>query len=1603
MTDSTASQLDSSFLTVLTHAYEQSGEEIGDPATIAGAHLELGRDRMPGTAAVHVRPPGDDPLGSTAQIVTDDMPLLVEAVLALFARLGVSVDAVVHPEFSVLRDDAGRLLGLSLANRTPGDEADTALRVAESWMHVQFAVGADGPTAEAIEDGLRHALGDVRQVVSDTGPMLALQRELASALDALAAAPPPRHTATVLAETADLLRWLGRGHFTMLGYRRYDFVDPEGSGVLHSRPVPGSGLGVLRSADGDIDLLDLPPGARPDRRPLLVLTQGALPTTVHRSVYPYFVGIAVLDEEGGVVGEHRFLGVLTVTALNDNILDIPLISRRVRSVIDRAHVDLTSYTGQAMLEIMQAIPRAELFSMDTATLYDTVSSVVDIRRQVRLFVRVDTHRRYVSCLVYLPRDRYTTKVRIAMQEILLREYGGGVLDYTARVSEGELALLHVTIRFPGRGRREIDTSDENRARIQSLLAETSRNWADRLSEAAAGDARVDAALVQRYADAVPEAYKEDFPSDRALSDLLLLDRLKVGEIETRLDRPDPSVPRTWRFTLYVGDEAVTLGRVLPVLQSLGVQVVDERPYRVPRSDGMVCWIYDFGLEVPNDLEPGLLDTDPTLARRFTDMFVVAWRGDAETDRFNELVLRAGLAWRQAVMLRAYAKYLRQTGFPYSQHNIEGVLLDHPDITVLLVGLFEARFDPDAASPGREDQITDELSSKIEAVTGLVTDRILRALFSLIRSTLRTNYFVPADDDGARGRVLSMKLDPAGIPELPQPRPKFEIFVYAPDVEGVHMRYGAVARGGLRWSDRREDYRTEVLGLVKAQAVKNAVIVPVGAKGGFVVKHTPEPTGDAAADRQAVRARGELCYRRFISGLLDLTDNLDTSRTNVIPPQRVVRHDGDDTYLVVAADKGTASFSDLANSVAAEYDFWLGDAFASGGSAGYDHKEMGITARGAWESVKRHFRELGLDTQSENFTVAGIGDMSGDVFGNGMLLSEHIELVAAFDHRHIFLDPEPDAARSFAERRRIFELPRSSWADYDPALIGEGGGVWERTRKSIPVSAAARRVLGLDDDVTELTPPELIRAILRAPVDLLWNGGIGTYIKSESETHADVGDKSNDAVRVDGGGVRARVIGEGGNLGVTQLGRIEYARIGGKINTDAIDNSAGVDCSDHEVNIKILLDSMVTAGELQVADRNPLLASMTDDVAELVLADNIGQNNVLGLERAAAPAMLAVHQRLIRTLEAEHGLDRSLDALPDDTEIARRLAAGEGLTSPELSQLLAHVKLALVDELLETDVPDNDTFASRLPGYFPPALRDRFVAGIKAHPLRRQIVATILANETVDNGGISFVYRLTEETGASSTDAIRAYAAVTAIFGLPAIWDRVRSERLPTDVEDELLLESRRVLDRASRRLLSTRPQPLAVGAEISRYRDRFARLAPRVSEWVRGHHVEDFARRTAPVLERGAPVDPTEAVYYLLVQFVLLDVIDAADIVERDDEEVAELYYALDAHLGIDRLLSAVSVLEKGDRWHSLARLALRDDLYGSLIALVLDVFAGAEPGETTAEMIEDWELSNGSRLVRARAALDEIFASGNLDLAILSVAARQIRSMVRTGASDRR
>ena len=1260
------------------------------------------------------------------------------------------------------------------------------------------------------------------------------------------------------------------------------------------------------------------------------------------------------------------------------------------------------HPGQLLLDVIQTVPRPELFMLSAERLLTMAKAVVDLgsQRRALLFLRADRLQYFVSCLVYVPRDRYTTSVRLQIEDILVREFGGTRLEFTARVSESPWALMHFMVRLPEGDTvsAPVDVSEANRIRIQGLLSEAARTWADRLI-AAASTGPIGYAKAEHYAGAFSEAYKQVVTPAAAIDDIAIIEELADDSVKLVLSERDEH--GVARLTWFLGGRAASLSQLLPMLQSMGVVVLEERPFTVTRPDGFPVWIYQFRISPhPTIPQPSTAAERDAMAQRFADAVTAIWQGRVEIDRFNELVMRANLTWQQVVLLRAYAKYLRQVNFPYSQSYIESVLNEHPSTARSLVTLFEALFDPNpSGSPASRDAqaAAAAVAADIDALVSLDTDRILRAFASLVQATLRTNYFVTREGSARARNVLAIKLDAQLVDELPLPRPKYEIFVYSARVEGVHLRFGPVARGGLRWSDRRDDFRTEILGLVKAQAVKNAVIVPVGAKGGFVLKRPPLPTGDPAVDREATRAEGVACYQLFISGLLDVTDNVDLATGEVSAPPQVVRRDGDDAYLVVAADKGTATFSDIANDVAKSYGFWLGDAFASGGSVGYDHKAMGITAKGAWEAVKRHFREIGVDTQTEDFTVVGIGDMSGDVFGNGMLLSKHIRLIAAFDHRHVFLDPDPDAAASWQERQRMFDLPRSSWDDYDKSLISEGGGVYSREQKAIPVSEQVRAALGIDDDVTEMAPPNLIKAILQASVDLLFNGGIGTYIKAESESDADVGDRANDPVRVNGNQVRAKVIGEGGNLGVTALGRVEFDLSGGRINTDAMDNSAGVDCSDHEVNIKILIDSLVTAGKVKIEERKQLLESMTDEVAQLVLTDNEDQNDLIGTSRANAASLLPVHAMQIKYLVEERGLNRELEALPSEKEIHRRTEAGIGLTSPELSTLMAHVKLALKDDMLTTELPDQDVFASRLPQYFPTPLRERFTPEIRTHQLRREIVTTMLINDLVDIAGISYAFRITEDVGVGPIDAVRTAAATDAIFGVGHIWRRIRAANLPVALSDRMTLDTRRLIDRAGRWLLNYRPQPLAVGAEVNRFAAKVKALTPRMSEWLRGDDKAIVEQEAGEFAAQGAPQDLAYRVAAGLYRFSLLDIIDIADITEIDTAEVADTYFALMDRLGTDDLLTAVSRLPRNDRWHSLARLAIRDDIYASLRSLCFDVLAAGEPDESGEQKIAEWEHTSASRVERASRTLNELRESGQKDLATLSVAARQIRRMTRT------
>ena len=1583
-------------MTELARAYAPDTGTVV-PAELIAAHRALAGHRRPGDTLVEVygaTEPGG--FGPALQIVTDQADTLMDSVTVLLHRLGVAYVSLMHPVLQVRRDADGALLDV-----TAETSADA---IAESWIHVQLAESVDQRAlAEAVRL-LPMVVADARQVAGDSAALAAALGVLAARIEA-----DPGRFPGDRAGVAELLRWLGDGHFVLLGAQRCAVSDGRAEVEQSSR------LGVAR-----LRTEVLPELSQPGQ--LLVLAQATMPSFLRYGAYPYIV--VVREEPGGQERsdsgngsggqerstEHRFVGLFTVAAMNANVLEIPLISSRVQQALELAQGD-SSRPGQLLLDIFQTIPRAELFSLDAEQLLAVAGEVIDLgsRRRALLFLRGDQLGHFVSCLVYLPRDRYTTAVRLAMQDILVREFGGASIDYAVRVSESPWAVVHFTVRLPDSAAdRPIDTTEANRDRIQDLLTAATRTWADQLVGAVSTGA-IGATVAEHYASALPEEFKRAVTPTEAITDIGLIEALAADSVRIQMERGDRD--REIYLTWYLGGSSASLSRLLPMLQCMGVEVLEERPFGVIRPDGLEVWIYQF------KIRPDVSIADPTsnahwedTAQRFTDTVTAIWHGHVEMDRFNELVLRAGLDFRAVMVLRAYAKYLRQSGFPYSQARIEAVLNEHTTTARSLVALFEAMFDPDSAVKGLDAKAAAAaVAADIDALNSLDTDRVLRAFASMIQATLRTNFFVTDAASARAAGVLSVKVNPELITELPLPRPKFEIFVYSPRVEGVHLRFGQVARGGLRWSDRREDFRTEILGLVKAQAVKNAVIVPVGAKGGFVVKSPPTPTGDPAVDREAQRVEGIACYRLFVAGLLDVTDNVDRavdqSVGRVVTPPRVVRRDGDDAYLVVAADKGTATFSDIANEVAGSYGFWLGDAFASGGSVGYDHKVMGITAKGAWESVKRHFREMGVDTQSEDFTVVGIGDMSGDVFGNGMLLSRHIRLVAAFDHRHIFIDPEPDAARSWPERERLFGLPRSSWEDYDAGLISAGGGVFSRGQKSIEISPEMSRALGIDPETVAMTPPEVIRAILRAPVDLLFNGGIGTYIKAESESHAEVGDRANDAVRVNAKQLRAKVIGEGGNLGVTALGRIEFDLCGGRINTDALDNSAGVDCSDHEVNIKILVDSLVNAGTVDPAQRGELLASMTDEVSRLVLTDNADQNDLMGIERSNAPALLNVHARQIRQLEARRGLNRELEALPSEKDIGRRLETGTGLTSPELATLMAHVKLALKEVVLAGDLPDQEVFAARLPQYFPEQLRTAFAGDIRTHQLRREIVTTMVVNDVVNVGGITFAYRVTEDAGVDYVDAVRAFAAAEAIFGIERTWRAIRATKghqVGTKISDRMTLELRRLLDRAARWLLNYRPQPLAVGAEINRFAAQVAQLTPRLPDWLRGDDQIIVAKEAGEFRAAGMPADLAYTVAAGLYQYSLLDVIDIADISERDAAEVADTYFALMDYLGTDDLLTAVSGLPRDDRWHALARLAVRDDIYGSLRALCFDVLAAGEPDETGPQKIAEWEHGNGSRIERARRTLTEIRASDTRDLATLSVAARQIRSMTRTSGTGK-
>lgn len=1539
-------------------------------------------------------------------ILIKDMPFLADSIRMALNRQGLTVHLMIHPVFKTHRNEQGQLLEILPRDDTQQTFSRTTREMAhrqenyESLFHVEVDRQTETTVLEGIARELENMLFDVRMAVSDWQPM---RQKMGEVLQQLETNPPPIET-TEVNEVCEFLHWVQTNHFTFLGYREYELSEQDDEVVL--RRVPGTGLGILcdktppsssphDKSVGEISssFAQLPRNLRKlaYQPHLLLLNKTNTRSNIHRPAHIDYIGIKRINQEGVVTGEWRFLGLYTSAAYHQRTVDTPLVRRKVMYVIEQAGFRRSSHKSQALFYILETYPRDELFQIEQESLLQTAMGILQLqeRQRIRLFVRPDTYGRFFSCLVYVPRERYDTDLRKRLQVVLLNAFGGTRTEFHVRLSESVLAQVHFIVYTPTGTCSDCDLKD-----IEYKLLEVTREWQDVLHEALLehNGEEHGTQLFHHYEEAFPVAYREDFSARYAIYDIEKIEELMTtvedkgrkdgNNITMTLYRPIETLDNSLRFKLFHLQSHIPLSLVLPMLENMGVKVIRERSYEVQALGNLSIWIQDFELQHHEQL----LDISH-LKETFQETFARVWYGDIENDGFNRLVLRAQSNWREIIIFRAYWKYLRQIGGSFSQEYVEQALVNNPTIARLLLGLFHARCNPYHITKQNVDAVVQSLEKLLDSVESLDEDRILRRFLGVILATLRTNYF-QSDAQGSPKPYLSFKFDPHQVPDLPQPRPMFEIFVYSPRVEGVHLRGGKVARGGLRWSDRIEDFRTEVLGLVKAQMVKNTVIVPVGSKGGFIAKRLPQEGG-----RDAVQAEGIACYKTFVRGLLDLTDNLVEGE--VIPPPNMVRHDDDDPYLVVAADKGTATFSDIANRVAKEFHFWLDDAFASGGSSGYDHKKMAITARGAWESVKRHFRSLGLDTQTQNFTVIGIGDMSGDVFGNGMLLSKQIQLIGAFNHLHIFLDPNPNPLLSFQERQRLFNLPRSSWTDYDNSLISEGGGVFSRSRKSIALSSQVQALLGIQ--AKTLTPNELIRAMLCAQVDLLWNGGIGTYVKAQSEHHIEVGDRANDALRVNGQDLRCQVVGEGGNLGFTQLGRIEYAQNGGRINTDAIDNSGGVDCSDHEVNIKILLDAIVTNGDMTEKQRNQLLYEMTETVADSVLKNNYLQTQALSIVCYLSPQLLDLHTRFLRYLERTGQLARDLEFLPNDKTLSKRRATQQGLTSPELCVLMAYSKITLYNALLDCELPEEPYFQNTLTRYFPKPLLERFVKSITKHRLCREIIATQLTNLVVNRADSVFIYLLQEETGLTAADIVRAFMVAWEIFEMPSLWAQIEAldNQVNAQIQISMMIDARKQVERATRWLLRHNRLPLEIANTIKALRPGVTQLADSLLNLISNAERETLETTAQNLVDAGVPLALATRVASLVFWLSALDIIKVTNAIAVTLEKVAAVHFLIGTRLQLHWLREKISDLPRDNRWTALSRSALRDELYRThreLTTVVLQLNTEAlEPDALLSAWMENKRLG----IERCQQVLSDISHVEKPDLSMLSVGLREIRNLL--------
>lgn len=1546
-------------------------------------------EREPGQTKLRIFNPDFEQHGwqsthTIIEVIQDDMPFLVDSIQMELNNRGITTHVIFHAgAIRVQRDKNHKITKVY----PMGEEVDGC--PPEAFIFVEIDRQTDPQVLLDLQKSLTNILNDVRAAVEDWPKMLG---KIDEAMKVLEQNPPPVEK-DLFHESIDFLHWLANNHFTVLGWREYSLEKETKDLVL--KAVPDTGLGVLRGVGSKIvsrRFSDLPPEAKKAalEKGLLILGKTNRKSTVHRPVYTDCIEIKVYDSNGHITGIKRIVGLFTSIAYSSRPYAIPLLRQKVREVMRRSKLSPTGHAGKALLNILENLPRDDLFQSSSDELLELSMGILRLqeRRRVSLFIRRDAFGRSASCLLYLPRDHYNTRLREQAQEILLQALGGSEVSFTTYFSESILARIHFLIRVDNHAPIHYDVKE-----LETKMAEIARSWHDDLYDDLIDHFGEEKGtnLYNKYKSAFTAGYMDDFNPRTAVYDIAHIDTISEGNpIAMSLSKPLEATDGQLRLKLFNKNDSLPLSDALPVLENMGLRVLGEQPYCVRTKQECFAWINDFHMLIKGSTEVDI----ERVKESFQEAFLKVWFGEAENDGFNRLVLLANINWREVTVLRAYSKYLKQIKFTFSQNYIEETFSKYPHIAKELVELFKLRFDPNRQKNSEKNSqlLNEKIEEQLESVENLDEDRILRKYYELIYGTLRTNFF-QKDKDGNCKTYLSFKLNPLKISGVPKPLPMFEIFVYSPRVEGVHLRSGKVARGGLRWSDRREDFRTEILGLMKAQRVKNAVIVPTGAKGGFVCKMMPENAG-----RDEVFEEGVACYKIFISALLDLTDNRKPE--GIVSPENTICYDEEDSYFVVAADKGTATFSDYANSVAIDYGFWLGDAFASGGKTGYDHKKMGITARGAWESVKRHFREIGINTQTDEFTVVGIGDLMGDVFGNGMLLSNRIKLLAAFNHLHIFIDPNPNPEQSFLERKRIFELPRSSWEDYNAQLISHGGGIFSRKAKSIKLTPEIKQLFHIEQDFIE--PNVLIKEILKSEIDLLWNGGIGTFVKATHETNEQVGDRSNDAIRLNGNELRCRVVGEGGNLGMTQLGRVEYSLNGGRVSTDFIDNSGGVDCSDHEVNIKILLNNIVQNEDMTEKQRNELLSQMTEDVGKLVLRNNYTQTQAISLAKMHALKDVDLYTRIISDYDAAGKLDRAIEFLPDDKQILERKANNLTYTGPELAIVLAYTKIILKEQLLKSNLLQNKHIATMAQTAFPQVLNNKYPQAILAHSLYPEIAATQLSNCVVDYVGITFIKRLQEQTGAAPIDIVKAFFVAKNVFNIDSLWHCVESldYKINSDSQYEIMHSIARLMRRATRWIIRNNRDFHDMDNMIELYQKPVTELFLGIHDFVQGRAKDVVEETSRSYIEYGVNIQDSQRLAAVRVMLSALDIILISSKYGYTIREVARVYFKLSTDLWLDDFKGLIMDYPEDSHWDALGKAGLRDDLDKLQRDLTISVlFSRHDLSVDSAESVVEWMNLHSSLVQRWQQVITELKSYKSVGYVMLAVAARELQDLTQNGA----